>query len=294
MSERILEETPPCQIGAAALAEVKALCGELRAVLVPPTVAMSVEPFGDSEAARQAAQDVARSFVRQMATGQAGQVVALPDSPQWQVEWDAPGNRVLAALERLLELCGLCPEERAFVRALAERPGDRVSAEVFADWLEEQRRPEEAESLRRLTPADGDVLVMTLNPRVAIGEGERIMADLLAALRALGRDVVGLALPNGYTLERFDSRRLGDAGLARLDRLHEVDCSVMWGAGWARKDDWLEGRDRLTGALEGEPEGREDGLWRDIAADVIERQRREIAELRGEVGALRGELSERG
>lgn len=53
-----------------------------------------------------------------------------------------------AQMERLMFLLGLIPEERAFVRAAIN--GEKVSLLVFADWLDDKSRAEEAARLREL------------------------------------------------------------------------------------------------------------------------------------------------
>jgi uncharacterized protein (TIGR02996 family) len=52
------------------------------------------------------------------------------------------------AFRRLLGLLSLSNEERGFVQAALEQPEDVTIPLIFADWLEERGRCEEAEKFR--------------------------------------------------------------------------------------------------------------------------------------------------
>jgi uncharacterized protein (TIGR02996 family) len=52
-------------------------------------------------------------------------------------------------MDKLLWLLGLSEAERAFVGALAEKPGETDRFLVFADWLEENGRAAHAERMKQ-------------------------------------------------------------------------------------------------------------------------------------------------
>jgi uncharacterized protein (TIGR02996 family) len=90
-------------------------------------------------------QDAIRKVIEEMAQSPIHPFVAPPqqnDPVFVQVPID------LSSLERRFDALqvylGLSPQERSFLKALAEAPGDRVLLAVFCDWLKEQGREADA------------------------------------------------------------------------------------------------------------------------------------------------------
>ncbi len=104
-------------------------------------------------------------------------------------------------LERLDYLLGLSEGERRFVRDAADHPSDEVNLQVFADWLEDERRPKEAEEVRRITPEDGSLLVYRF-PSTEDGREEvRAFAEnIREQLDEIGRRVSFVCLPSDPAL----------------------------------------------------------------------------------------------
>jgi uncharacterized protein (TIGR02996 family) len=146
-----------------------------------------------------------------------------------------------AALGRLLWILGLSEGERRFVAALAEDASDTVTAEVYADWLEEQGRTAEGATVRRLVPRDGDVLVITAPSGASDAASRRRWAahaaDLRAKLLASGRDARVLVLPHGSVAE-------------------DLDVGAMRAAGWVRAEDMRSAAARVGADCETHPHPR--------------------------------------
>jgi uncharacterized protein (TIGR02996 family) len=198
-----------------------------------------------------------------------------------------------AALRRLLWILGLSQGERRFVTALAEDASDTVTAEVYADWLEEQGRTAEGATVRRLVPRDGDVLVFTVAPgRDAAGEARACekaagrLADILAARGVRCTPVVAYhgtdvsALPRqtmraaGWVRAEDAERAVAAAIRASLpddSDLEAADPEAMRAAGWVRAEDVRSAADRVGADCEGHPhprfrEGAGNALARVLAA----------------------------
>jgi uncharacterized protein (TIGR02996 family) len=73
---------------------------------------------------------------------------ARVDTAQRTVAWTGTVPALEAKFEALLALSTLTEQERAFVRQAGEKPADRSWLLVYADWLEEQAREQEAAAIR--------------------------------------------------------------------------------------------------------------------------------------------------
>lgn len=176
---------------------------------------------------------------------------------------------VFAGLRHLAWLLGLSDAERSFVdaAATATQSGDLSSAYemlmVFADWLEDQGRVKDGVEIRRLVPQNGDVIQLIYRKGVPLEEARDAARQLGTMLREhlamIGRDVLFVAGPEGWELEKFpddDMRRLG----------------------WVR----LEESTELSRELQGQPE--QDGSGSLICTKLLKMIRR----LKSESAALRG------
>jgi uncharacterized protein (TIGR02996 family) len=116
----------------------------------------------------------------------------------------------VATLERLAWLLGLTPQERVFIQATLEAPQDRDQFQVFADYLEEQSRPEHATRLRAISPRPGQVVVLTLPQGQAGGpdrtkEMQRWIQEVFPGQRAV-------ILFGEQTLDQLDEDAMAGAG----------------------------------------------------------------------------------
>lgn len=134
---------------------------------------------------------------------------------------DCPSLRELwCSFNRLIWLLGLPCEEAAFVREAAARatsPGEAYDGLlVFADWLEDALRPQHAEAIRRLVPADGDVLVIRFDQKIGPAERKRLRDSVNTMedrLRKSGRNVHYVAIGHGWDLDRLSPAQILDSGL---------------------------------------------------------------------------------
>jgi uncharacterized protein (TIGR02996 family) len=155
----------------------------------------------------------------------------------------APLAPLTHALERLCWLLGLSGGERRFVTALAEDAGDFDLCSVYADWLEDQGRPEDGIRVRRLVPRDGDIIVMRY-PEGAY-EYQDVLKTLSAVeghLKARGVDIFALALHDHDDLTALDPDAMRAAGWVRA-----VDVLARAGALQAYlKDRWGSAAERAV------------------------------------------------
>jgi hypothetical protein len=193
-----------------------------------------------------------QAFLESLAAYQSVRPSALPHD--WQATFSP--SAMASLLRRLLWILGLSRGERRFVTALAEDASDTVTAEVYADFLEENGRTAEGAGVRRLAPQDGDVLVITAPSGASDAASRRRWAahaaDLRAKLLASGRDARVLVLPCGSGAENLD-----------LD--------AMRAAGWVRAEAVRSAANRVGADCEGHPhprfrEGAGNALARVLAA----------------------------
>jgi hypothetical protein len=173
-------------------------------------------------------------------------------------------------LARLCAMLGLSDRERAFVGAALDDAADFDLVQVLADYLEEHGRTKDGARLRRLSPKDGDVLVLRVSG-VSAGPGAaratldayqaaaRALCDRLA--RVTGTRTAWVVMSGEADLEVLDPAALRAAGwvraaeadtaaevLARLegDSLYVRDPLVHQ---WVRA--WHTGQTPAADALEG-------------------------------------------
>jgi hypothetical protein len=142
-------------------------------------------------------------------------------------------------LRRLCWLLGLSDAERSFVSDIADaalegRPADAYgSLMVFADWLEDNVRTEEGEAIRKLTPRDGDVLLMkhpvgvSTNPE-AMKKAKDFFSLLRSRLAEAGREVTMLLLPEGWSLNSLSTHTLEEFGLTSKRKLDAANESNLY------------------------------------------------------------------
>lgn len=169
MAKKVKAKAVPCGTAESdLLAEVRARLAELSEVLgrlSGPPAALE----------RQGLPAVNTAEVLELLESLAvGQTLALPNTINYQVvspalEQDishlvATVHALRANLQAASWLAGLSEQERAFVGSCAEYyehvPEGYTDLLVFADWLEDQGRWWEAGRVRKMTPLDGDVIVV--------------------------------------------------------------------------------------------------------------------------------------
>jgi hypothetical protein len=135
-----------------------------------------------------------------------------------------PSLAFLSALERLLWLLDLSEGERRFVTALADDwAGDFDGLSVFADWLEDQGRPEDGIRVRRLVPRDGDVIVVRHPPGPRHEAHCASVQQMLDALAARGVRVWAVTMSDDMTLETAPPAAMRAAGWVRaVDVAHRL------------------------------------------------------------------------
>lgn len=137
-------------------------------------------------------------------------------------------DEAIARAEAAEWLAGLTPQERSFVRACAAAPRDYLGLLQFADWLQdEQGRDADGMAIRRLCPDKGDVLVVTYPAKEeASWRAKRLAESILRELVKLGRKLVPVILPEGWSAETLDPAQLREAGWVRMSDvenwLHET------------------------------------------------------------------------
>lgn len=164
-----------------------------------PEEGMSVE-----EIRGRVARVIARDG-RRIALVPVGQEVA--SFPQTQLE---------QLLEALLAFLGLHPQERAFVRVLAENRTDDATLAVFADWLEERGQDEAGRRVRLLRPQKGDVLAMwgSDNTKAEFGHLE---AAAMHLSRNLDGGLMTLLLRPGQDVRLLPPSQMREAGWVRVE-----------------------------------------------------------------------------
>ncbi len=190
--------------------------------------------------------------------------------------------KFVALIERLLWLLALCEQERAFVQATMDVVLDAGRAwgelSVFADWLEENLRLDDATLVRRLVPQDGDVLTFIVRGDLTARERRVARGCIQSAinrLRSRGADVGCLVLGDGLDLAFLDEDKMADQGWVRAGAL-----------------------DVLHGVVAGQPEGEGEvvGGWVLVrqAAAVAGRLKDENAQLREQNNQLSAFLAQEG
>ncbi len=128
-----------------------------------------------------------------------GEPVAMP--PGYML---SPGQyvpSVVRKVDRLVWLLSPSDQERQFVHQAASAPSDEVNLQVFADWLEDERRPKEAETVRRITPEDGSLLVYRFPNDPGSREAVKKFAEAFEEqLDEIGRRVPFVCLPSDPAL----------------------------------------------------------------------------------------------
>ena len=142
-----------------------------------------------------------------------------------ELKVDAPA--FVDHLRRLHWLLGLSDAERRFVddaasAAVGGRTTDAYeSLMVFADWLEDNLRTEHGGAIRKLTPQDGDTLVINypkgdMDARRAI---QRYFLEVQEKLREMGREVSFVVLPEGLSVIQASAAEMALNGWARASDL---------------------------------------------------------------------------
>jgi hypothetical protein len=158
--------------------------------------------------------------------------------------------------DRLLWILGLSEGERRFVKALADDwAGDFDGLSVFADWLEDQGRPEDGTRVRRLVPRDGDVIVVRHPPGPRHEAHCATVQQILDALAARGVRVCAVIMSHDMTLVTAPPAAMRAAGWVRAEDveravaaairaalpddsdLETADPEAMRAAGWVRAED---------------------------------------------------------
>jgi hypothetical protein len=215
---RLLEDR---KARAAALRELRRVLAALREqAKTPPGIVMTPAASWEENPAPTPATDMAAL----VAAMQAGQAVVLPGAPA--TAHAGPTPALLQLVNRLVDILGLCDLEREFFTAGAARelPDAWDGLAAYADWLEERGFYAGAARLRKLTPADGDVLVFSL-PRQPAGHVDGWRAAVTDALRGLesrGIGVTALVLPPDVRLDRLSEQHMADLGWVRVGQLAAV------------------------------------------------------------------------
>lgn len=118
-----------------------------RALRPPPTGGTT---WGGANLVQVAADEmpqgnVEAAMLEALQSLQNGGVTVAPHSATYT---PAPDTALDRLLTRLLAWCGLCDQERALLRRLAQEPADRLTGLALADWWEEAGRLAEADALR--------------------------------------------------------------------------------------------------------------------------------------------------
>jgi len=131
----------------------------------------------------------------------------------------------LAHLERLCWLLGLSGQERAFVLTLLEAPRDEPTRMIFADWLEEHNRPQEALRLRTLIPGPGQVAVWSFPVELRT-------QDVCAAVQAFSEQhgCTAVVLFGEQRLEMLDEEQMAQAGWVQAVHFAEAPFQALCGA----------------------------------------------------------------
>lgn len=143
-----------------------------------------------------------------------------PNGLRGPVTFQLPGEYVPAdaatadLLDRLVAWFGLHPQERAFLRHLAE---DRLSytSEIFADWLSEQGRDAEGRRVRLLRPREGDVVVVELPAGFFYRDAWPSWAEFASAVQHSLPDNRVIVLLHGADLRALDPGQMRAAGWVR-------------------------------------------------------------------------------
>jgi uncharacterized protein (TIGR02996 family) len=149
-----------------------------------------------------------QAFLESLAAYQSVRPSALPHGRQATFSPSA----LASLLRRLLWILGLSQGERRFVTALAEDASDTVTAEVYADWLEENGRTAAGTRVRRLVPRDGDVIVVRHPPGSRHEAHCATAKELADALAARGVRVWVVTMSDDMTLETAPSDAMRAAG----------------------------------------------------------------------------------
>jgi len=188
-----------------AVATVRAILQALQQDSEHPAHIIHVEPGAATPEAEQTAQFVAQQM------NQPGATFTLPAlmeaGQQYQFVLPQPPAPVL---ERLAWLLGLSAHERAFVAATLESPQERGTFHVYADWLEEHSRPEQATRLRAIAPRPGQVAVLSM-PHPTTDEGTQ-HARRLGEMFADEHGCQVVVLFGAQTLDVFDEAQMAAHG----------------------------------------------------------------------------------
>lgn len=65
-------------------------------------------------------------------------------------------------------------EEAALLAAVAAEPGDETARLVYADWLEEHERPEEAAQQRKMAPGHRALAARRFRPTIYTADGDEL------------------------------------------------------------------------------------------------------------------------
>ncbi len=141
-----------------------------------------------------------------------------------------PAERfVFLDYRRLLWLLALSEQERAFVQATLDVVLDAGRAwgelSVFADWLEENLRFDDATLVRRLVPQDGDVLTFIVRGDLTARErrvARGCIQSAITRLRSRGANVGCLVLGDGLDLAFLAEEKMADQGWVPAQHLAQL------------------------------------------------------------------------
>ncbi len=223
---------------------------EMKDLLMPP----APKKLSDAQVAAEIRQ-ILKDFHRLNVTMTRQEAQKIPDP--------------VASFERLIWLLELSPEERQFVRELAERPRGYSTFLIFRDWLDDCGRHADAGEIERLVPQKGDVLVVTF-PKDEVNStaipknraiAQKLIEDINERLAPFDRQVQGIGLPDNWKIENLTPEMMREQG-------------------WISHEEQTLGFARLIEELEGQPENQPGRTMSEMLLAMIRRLKNERETLR--------------